>query len=1097
MLKERFAKCIQKFMAVYFTFVGLSGFSQVVINEFSASNVTTLQDNYNRYEDWIELYNTSGTAVDLGGYYLSDRFNNPTKWQIPAGVAIPANGYLIALASGKNEVSGGFLHTSFKITQTQQEYVVLADPSGSIIDYFWIEKSTQIDHSRGRTTDGAAQWSLFLTPTPGAANTAVPYQEYATRPEFNLAAGAYTGAVTVQLSAQPGNAIYYTLNGFEPTTASTLYTGPINIATTTVVRAIAVSPNATVPPSLVETNTYLMNETFTVPVVSVSGTEILTLLNGLQIEPRGHFEVFDEAGILVAEATGEYNKHGNDSWAYPQRGIDYIARDQYGYANALHHAIFPSKNQNEYQRIIMKAAASDNYPFENGGAHIRDAYVQSLSQVGGLDLDERTHQSCIMFANGEYWGVYEMREKVDDTDFTDHYYDQDEPYVDFLKTWGGTWVEYGQIQPWNTFRDYVLDPGTDITDPVVYQTVYDQFNTQSIIDYFIMNSFIVCSDWLNWNTGWWRGTQPGSPPVKWRYILWDMDASFDHYVNFTGVPDQSANADICDPEVLGNPGGQGHVPIWNKLLNNEDFLAEYIQRFADLINGPFDCDFMQTHLDSLVGTIAPEMPRHIDRWGGDMAEWEGNVQNIRDFIEVRCEMVTTSIVDCYEGVEGPYQLTVSAEPPEGGRVRVNTTLVDEFPWSGIYFGGLDLPLEAIARPGYEFSHWTIGNHIFDPSDESPQVSIMLTSNDTVVAHFAPSFYYDIVFKVNPDQGGRIVVNGDTLSNFPDTLSLPGIVANSIEAIGAPGYIFSHWTRTFTNTITPSMESANAELTLSFWGEVTAHFYPYDPEIIFNVLPEGTGTITIDEETISTYPDTRTLLGNSTYDLIAKPIDGFHAFDFWESINNPILPDIFDEEAEITFFSTDYIIAHFRELPSERITIDTRPRNAGRIILDYDTTLFDFPFSKRYLDTKSYAVEAIENEQYEFSHWELNYHSTISGSESPFLNFQLSVSDTLTAVFEERLPGIYIPSAFSPNGDGFNDIFFVKGTYLDAADFKMTIANRWGDVLFETTDILDGWRGEVMGTNYFAPVDVYVYKIRYRNTLTGESKEAFGNITLIR
>jgi gliding motility-associated-like protein len=823
----------------------------------------------------------------------------------------------------------------------------------------------------------------------------------------------------------------------------------------------------------------------------------LTLLNGTQIDPVGHYELFDAEGILRAEATGEYNEHGNDSWAYPQRGIDYITRDQFGYDNALHHEVFPSKDRDEYQRIILKAAASDNYPFENGGAHIRDAYVQSLSQVAGLDLDERTHQSCILFANGEYWGVYEMREKVDDSDFTSHYYDQDEPYVDFLKTWGGTWADYGQIAPWTTFSNYVLDPGTDITDPAVYQGVYDQFNTQSIIDYFILNSFVVCADWLNWNTGWWRGTQPGSDPVKWRYILWDMDATFDHYVNFTGVPDQGATADICDPEVLGDPGGQGHVPIWNKLLENDAFLAQYVQRFADLINGPFDCAFMQAHLDSIVGAIEPEMPRHIDRWGGDMAEWEGNVQNIRDFIAERCMMVSTSIVDCYEGVEGPYQLTVLADLPEGGRVRVNTTLVEEFPWTGIYFGGLELPLEAIAKPGYEFTHWTMGNHVLSPSVDSSMVTVMLNSNDTIVAHFVSSFSYDIVFKVNPELSGKIVVNGDTLHALPDTLSLGGLVAHSIEAVGAPGYIFSHWTKTFTNTITPDMESPVADLTLSFWGEVTAHFYPYNPEVIFNVMPEGTGTITIDEETVETYPDTRILLGNNHYNLVATPIDAFHTFDFWESINNPILPDIFDREAGISFLTTDYIIAHFRELASEQITIDTRPRNVGKIILDYDTTLADFPFSHRYLDTKSYSVEVMDNDQYEFSHWELNYHSSISGSEAPFLTFGLTVSDTLTAVFEERLPGIYIPSAFSPNGDGFNEIFFVKGAYLDPSDFKMTIVNRWGETLFETTDITDGWRGELMGTEYFVPVDVYVYKIRYKNSLTGESKEVFGNVTLIR
>ena len=74
---------------------------------------------------------------------------------------------------------------------------------------------------------------------------------------------------------------------------------------------------------------------------------------------------------------------------------------------------------------------------------------------------------------------------------------------------------------------------------------------------------LFAMDWLNWNTGWWRGRNPDGDKKKWRYILWDMDATFDHYVNYTGVPDTSSDADPCDPEELGDPGGQGHVPILN------------------------------------------------------------------------------------------------------------------------------------------------------------------------------------------------------------------------------------------------------------------------------------------------------------------------------------------------------------------------------------------------------------------------------------------------------------------------------------------------------------------------------------------------------
>ena len=119
-----------------------------------------------------------------------------------------------------------------------------------------------------------------------------------------------------------------------------------------------------------------------------------------------------------------------------KRGFDYITRDQFGYNYAIKDELFRTKDRDKYQRLIIKCAANDNYPFSYGGsgAHIRDSYVQSLSQVADLRMDERSFEPCILFLNGEYWGLYEIREKVDDNDFTDYYYDQDS--VEFLKTWG-------------------------------------------------------------------------------------------------------------------------------------------------------------------------------------------------------------------------------------------------------------------------------------------------------------------------------------------------------------------------------------------------------------------------------------------------------------------------------------------------------------------------------------------------------------------------------------------------------------------------------------------------------------------------------------
>jgi hypothetical protein len=96
--------------------------------------------------------------------------------------------------------------------------------------------------------------------------------------------------------------------------------------------------------------------------------------------------------------------------------------------------------------------------------------------------------------------------------------------------------------------------------------VDSQLNWESLVDYFVLNSYVVNQDWLNWNTSWWRGMDPLGDKKKWRYALWDMDATFGHYINYTGIPDPSANADPCNAENLPNPGGQGHTDILEKLI---------------------------------------------------------------------------------------------------------------------------------------------------------------------------------------------------------------------------------------------------------------------------------------------------------------------------------------------------------------------------------------------------------------------------------------------------------------------------------------------------------------------------------------------------
>ena len=752
------------FFALFSCLFNLS--AQLKINEYSCSNIAGPTDAYGQQEDWVELYNTTATNINLTGWYLSDKASNPTKWQIPSGT-INANGFKMVYCSGRNTVNGQELHPNFKLTQTDNEWILISNTLGTIVDSIKIVRLTKSNHSVGRSTNGAIDWKLFTTPTPNANNTgAVNF--YTPTPVMSLASGFYPAAQSVTLTcSDPAATIRYTTDGSVPGNTSTLYTGPIAINATTMLRARAFSIELT---SFTASATFFINVNHTVPVVSIAGAgtgSLASLLAGnANLNPQGFFELFEENGTFVDKGEGEFNKHGNDSWAYPQRGLDFIMKDQFGYNGDIDHQIFPNKTRDEFQRIILKPGASDNYPFENGGAHIRDAFVHTLSQKAGLKMDERTWRPCVLYVNGQYWGVYEIREKVDDHDFTNYYADQDEYNLQYLKTWGGTWQEYGApnaLTDWNALRNYIAS--NNMGNAANFTYVDGQLNWESLVDYFVINSYIVNQDWLNWNTSWWRGLNPLGDKKRWRYTLWDMDASFGHYINYTGVPDVTANADPCNVENLPNPGGQGHTDILQKLINENPIVEQYyITRYIDLVNTYFSCTYMNQLLDSMLNEIIPEMPGHVARWGGTMAGWNNNVQDLKDFIDARCLALEQGLIDCYT-LSGPYAVTFNVSPPLAGEIKVNSSWAPTYPWNTEYFGGISTNVIAKANPGFVFDRWTYttGPMSLAITEDTNGINIMGPENITAV------FIVD-----NPDLDGDGITNSDettiygTDPNNPDS-----------------------------------------------------------------------------------------------------------------------------------------------------------------------------------------------------------------------------------------------------------------------------------------------------------------------------------------
>lgn len=728
--------------------------SQVKINEYSVSNATLtagvqFADNTGGHPDWLELYNSGSSAMNVGGWNLSDNPNNLTKYTIPAGISVPANGFVRIWCDGKGSPAdaAGHIHTNFKLTQCQGDWIILSF-NGSIIDSLQLRK-TQTSHSRGRNPNGSNTWKIYTTPTPNASNSGANYDEYAPTPVLNPPAGFYSGSQTVSITPLPSSSltIYYTTNGAEPTTSSTVYSSitAISIATTTVIRAYAVSTNTNLLPSFMETNTYFIGETINSQfgVVSISGgTPLNTLLGGTQNNPRVHLEYFNN-NQFITEGYGLADKHGNDSWAYNQRGIDFETKDDYGYNNALKEKFFVDaklgkSKRKEFQHVILKAAASDNYPFNNGGqqktCHMRDAFVQTYAFRKGLELDGRRCKHVLMFANGQYWGLYELREAFE-SDYTDYYYDQPKDSIDNLAYWGGLQIRDGSDTGWVNLYNFVM--GNSMTNPSNYAYVESKLNFKSLIDYMVYNSYVVNSDFINWNSAWWRGRAQLGDKKKWRYWMWDMDNVYDLGENFSGLPTTDMTSNPCDyTNVFQNAGpNQGHPDILEKLLTNPDFKSLYINRYADLLNTSFKCDSIMDHFNHFKTILTPEMPRQIARWGGSMAQWNANLDTMENRIMQRCSYIEATIDSCYD--VKPKQLIVDVDPPGAGNVKLNTIWLNAFPWSGTYFTGVTLKFyeTVLDTAKYEFDYWEFVNHTPSPNDKSDTVSISYANTEHVIAHY--------------------------------------------------------------------------------------------------------------------------------------------------------------------------------------------------------------------------------------------------------------------------------------------------------------------------------------------------------------------------
>ncbi len=796
-----------------------TAFSQVLINEYSASNLNSFMDSFGRTEDWIELYNSSDIAVDISGWHLSDKESKPEKWEIPAGTIIPANGFLSFLCSGRDRFVNGEYHTNFKLAQTKGgEYVLLSDANGEVLESYPMQL-TLVEHSRCRLTDGEDFWGVSTNPSFGTSNNITnQYLGYTQTPTITVAAGYYDTTQVVEIiNNEPNSTLHYTTDGTNPTTDSPIYTDPITVENTQVIKGRSFSNNPNILPGKMDFNTYFINEDFSLVVFSVAADSVINLANGQgAVIPIGSIEYFNLDKEREATSFGSLNRHGQDSWVLNHRSLDWISRDEMGYSKAVNAPLFSYSERDEYQKFMFRNSGDDNYPAINdgnhdGSTHIRDEYVQTLAQNGEMKLDLRAVERVIVFLNGEYWGVYGMRERPVDHDYTDEYYDQGKYDIQYLSTWGDTEIEYGgpgAISDWTGMRDFILE--NDMSDSANYQLAEDSINMLSMIDYMVMNLNVVASDWLNYNTGWWRGLNPEGDHKKWGYILWDLDATFDYYINYSGVPNISPDADPCDLEEI----------------------AEFVDGFFGAgIDDPDACTTIQNGsspypvTDSIfLATIAE------DNYCCNV-DWDNQCQNLYNFLLVSGATGPTGNTDV--GKHEKIFLKLLDESPEFKELYYAryTDLMNTVFTCENMISTLDTML-AVIRPemprqiqrwGGSMTEWE--SNVEDLKDFINQRCTLL-DDGALECYEELSGPYQLTLLTEPNGIGEIDLNTLDIEEFPWIGDYFGGTNNTIKAKVfndfEDEYEFSHWISNH-NAILPSVNDRRANISLTQADTLTAVF----------------------------------------------------------------------------------------------------------------------------------------------------------------------------------------------------------------------------------------------------------------------------------
>ncbi len=599
--------------------------AEVRINEVMASNGT--YEKGHAY-DWVELYNDGKTTVDLSGWYLSDSGKNLLKWQFPNGAKLKGGAYLTVFCTGEDDIApgkGDTFYSTFKISASG-DTLYLSDASGALVQKLKLPE--QYGCVSYGVPAGGTEYGFFANATRNKKNESVIYAFRLDAPTLTTPGGFYPAGTRVMAEGPSGVTLRYTLDGSTPTEKSAEFPADgIAVTQTTIVRVRAFAADAV--PSQPVSATYLVEDEQLTPIVSLITDEkyLFNQRTGALVKGTGsipnydkeleypvNIEFFGMDGSCPINQMGTFTCSGHSARINAQKSIAIYARKAYG-KEYFQFNPFPHRDYQQYKSLLLRSTNSDVT-----ATRLRDVVASSLAEGQGLLYQDAL---CIqVYINGEYWGHYNLREKINKYFVAQYEGVTEEEAIDAIdilaRTGRDEFLQNGDNTDWLALCDFCKT--NDLNDPENLRYVTDRLDVDNMFTHAAFEIILGNVDFTNVRVY----RVPGG---KWKYLLFDVEAC---WRNLDKTP-----IEYYIKPVKGKIQGFRHEPL-NALLNVPEMKARFLTRVAEILEDCFQWPDVEEKFDQWTGILEQILPRHITRWKNmKLSNWRTNINATKYYARVR------------------------------------------------------------------------------------------------------------------------------------------------------------------------------------------------------------------------------------------------------------------------------------------------------------------------------------------------------------------------------------------------------------------------------------------------------------------------------